>query len=87
MILLAALRRSWHREESLGADGGGKLRSQELDRDLAGVLEVLGEIHRGHAALAQLPLEAVAVGEGGSEVRGDARHAIKMSSAICMRYR
>jgi len=26
------------------------------------VLEVLGEEHRGHTALAQLPLDAVAVG-------------------------
>ena len=34
------------------------------------VLEVLGEIHRGHAALAQLPLNAVAVSEGGRIVEG-----------------
>jgi hypothetical protein len=28
------------------------------------VLEIVGEIDRGHAALAQLPLDAVAVGKG-----------------------
>ena len=35
-----------------------------LMRDLAVVLQVLGEVDRGHAALAQLALDAVAVGEG-----------------------
>jgi hypothetical protein len=33
------------------------------------VLEVLGQVHGRHAALAQLTLEAVAVGEGGQESR------------------
>ena len=31
------------------------------------VLEVLGEVHRGHAAGAELALDAVAVGEGEAE--------------------
>ena len=51
-------------EEPLGADHRGELRPQHLDRDLAVVLEVLRQIHRRHAARAQLPLDAVAVGEG-----------------------
>ena len=55
-------------EEALGADHGGQLGPQHLDRDLAVVLEVLGEVHRGHAAGAELALDAVAVGEGGREV-------------------
>ena len=38
-----------------------------LDGDPAIVLEVLGEVHRGHAAGAELALEAVAVGEGEAE--------------------
>ncbi len=50
-------------QESLGAEHRGQLRPQHLDRDLAVVLQVLGEIDRGHAALAQLPLDAVAVGQ------------------------
>ena len=54
-------------EEPLGADDRGELRPQHLDRDLAIVLEVLGQIDGGHAALAELPLDAVAVGEGGGE--------------------
>ncbi len=58
-------------EEPLGADHGGQLRLQHLDRDLAVVLEVLGQVHRGHAAGPELALDAVAVGEGGGEPIGD----------------
>jgi hypothetical protein len=54
-------------EEPLRADDGGQLGVQHLDGDVAVVLEVLGEVHRGHAARAELALEAVAVGEGGGE--------------------
>ena len=53
--------------EPLGADHGGELRLQHLERHLAVVLEVLRQVHRGHAALAEFPLDAVAVGEGGGE--------------------
>ena len=49
----------------------GQLGAQHLDRDLAMMLQVLGEIDRGHAALAQLPLDAVAVGQSGRESRVD----------------
>ena len=35
---------------------------QDLDGDLAVVLQVLGEVDGGHAALAELAFEAVAVG-------------------------
>ena len=49
--------------EALGAEHGGQFRLQHLDRDLAVVLQVLGEVHRGHAAGAELALDAVAVGE------------------------
>ena len=54
-------------QKPLGADDGGELGAQDLDRDLAVVLQILGEVHRGHAARAELPLDAVAVGEGGGE--------------------
>ena len=40
---------------------------QDLDGDLAMVPEIVGEIDRGHSPAAQLPLNAVAVGEGGLE--------------------
>ena len=48
-------------QETLAADDGGQLGVEDLDGDLALVAEVLGEIHRGHAALAELPLDPVAV--------------------------
>ena len=60
-------------QEPLGAEDRGQLRAQDLDGDLAVVLEVLRQVHRGHAALAQLPLDAVAVGEGGGERIGRSR--------------
>ena len=49
--------------EALGAEGGGKLGEEDLERDRAVVLEVLGEVDRGHAAAPELALEGVAVGE------------------------
>ena len=54
-------------KEALAADDGAQLGAQDLDRDLAGVLEVLGEVDGGHAALAELTLEAIAIGEGDRE--------------------
>ena len=53
------------RREALGAERGGQLGAQDLHRHLAVVLEVLGEVDRRHAALAELPFDAVAVGERG----------------------
>jgi hypothetical protein len=38
------------------------------------VLEVLGEIHRGHPTVTQLALDLVAVGEGGLEAFQVIRH-------------
>ena len=57
-------------EEPLGAEDGGELGVQHLERDLAVVLEVVGEVHRRHAARAELALDAVAVGERGGERQG-----------------
>jgi hypothetical protein len=54
-------------EEPVAAQGGGDFRTQHLDRHLAAVLHVLGQVDRGHAARADFPLDAVAVGEGGGE--------------------
>ena len=58
-------------QESLVAQRRGELGPQDLQRDLALVLEIVGQIDRGHAARAQLALEAVAVGEGGGQSRID----------------
>ena len=61
-------------EEPPGAEDGGQLGPQHLEGDLAVVAHVVRQVHRGHAALAQLPLDAVAVGEGGGEALGGGRH-------------
>src|SRR5262249_48597186 len=42
---------------------GRKLREQDLDRDLAADEEVLRGIDRGHAALGELPDDAVTIAE------------------------
>jgi len=52
------------RGEAIGAHRRGELGSQHLDGHLAVVSKILGEVDRGHAALAQLALEAVPVREG-----------------------
>ena len=51
-------------EEALGAERGGELGMEHLERDRAVVPEVLGQVDGGHAAAAELALDAVAVGEG-----------------------
>jgi hypothetical protein len=38
---------------------------QDVDRDSAAVPQVLGEVHRGHPAGAELALDHVAVGQSG----------------------
>ena len=37
-------------QEALGAERGGELGAEDLDGDLAVVLEIFGEIDGGHAA-------------------------------------
>ena len=61
-------------EEALGTEGSPQLRPQHLDRDFAIVLKVLRQIHRGHAALAQLALDQVAVAQSVGEARVDCGH-------------
>ena len=69
-MVLISLRKRSH------ADDGAQLRVEHLDGDLAAVLQVFGEIDRGHAALAELALEAVAVAERGGEAGIDHRHGV-----------
>ncbi len=54
-------------QEALGPERGGQLGPQDLDRDLAMVLQVLSEIVRRHPASTDLVLDGVAVREGGFE--------------------
>ena len=53
------------RQEPLGAEDRGQLGLQHLDGDLAVVLAVVGEVDGRHAALAELTLDLVFVGQGG----------------------
>ncbi len=62
------------REEAFGTERGGELGPQDLDGDVAIVLEVLREIDRGHAARAELPLDAVAVGQSRGDASGGLAH-------------
>ena len=50
-------------EEALGPEGRGQLRPQHFDRHLAVMPQVLGQVHRRHPAMTQLPHDGVAVGE------------------------
>jgi hypothetical protein len=52
-------------KKALRTERGGELMAQQLDGDEPAVLEVLGEVDGGHATTTQLPLDSVAVGEGG----------------------
>ena len=47
-----------------GPDDRSQLRLQHLERDLALVLQVVGQVDRGHPALAELALDAIAALEG-----------------------
>ena len=54
-------------EEPLGAERRAEFGPEDLDGDGAVVLEIAGEIDRGHPALAEFALDQVAAGEGGAE--------------------
>ena len=62
-------------EKPLGSYGGGNLRLEHLDGDLAVVLEVLGEIHGRHPSGANRALDAIPVRQGGVDVVRCLHHA------------
>ena len=55
--------------EALGAHGRRELGEQDVDGDVAVVLDVLGQLDRGHAAATKFLLELVAVADGRLEPR------------------
>src|SRR2546426_3199280 len=61
-------------EEPLGAEDGRKLRAEHLERDGAIVLEIAGEIDRGHATAAELALDRVTAREGGLKAADEIAH-------------
>ena len=52
-------------QEAVRTNSCGQLRVQDLDRDLAVVLQVLGEEDGRHPAAAELGFDGIPVGEGG----------------------
>ena len=60
--------------ESLGAEHRCEFGLQHLDRDLAVMLQVLGEIDRRHAPSPELALDAVAARQSGGESVWSAAH-------------
>jgi len=57
-------------EEAGGFAGLQQLRTQHLDGHHSSVPQVIGAVHRGHAALSHLVFQAVPAGQGGTQ-RGD----------------
>jgi hypothetical protein len=54
-------------EKTFGTECSAKVGVQHLDGHVAFVLDVVGEVHGGHAAGSELALDAIAVGERGPE--------------------
>ena len=54
-------------QEALGADYRREFGAQDLDGDVAVVLEVMREMYRRHPACTELAVETVPVGERQSE--------------------
>ena len=61
-------------EEPLGAEAGRQLRPEDLQGHGPVVPEVFGQEDRRHAAAAELALDAVPIGHGGSKAIGDGGH-------------
>jgi hypothetical protein len=52
---------SYFIQKPLGTEYGRELGSENLDRDLAIVFEIVSEVDRGHPASADFPLNSIAV--------------------------
>ena len=73
-------------EEPVGAEDSSQLRTKDFDSDRPVVLEVLGEIHRGHATGAKFFLDGVAVCEGGFETVEKVGHCVLAPLATLLEY-
>ena len=61
-------------KEPLGAENGAEFRAEHFERDETVVPEVLGQVDRGHASRAQLPIQPITVGERYREAFQDSVH-------------
>jgi hypothetical protein len=55
-------------QEALRADRGGQIGAEHLEGNLASMPPVPGEVDAGHAALAQLAIDFVTIGESRAEL-------------------
>ena len=61
--------------KALAAQRRAEIGVQHFDRDIAIVFDVVREVHGGHAAGAELAIEAVAAAKGGGEAIVDGQGA------------
>jgi hypothetical protein len=61
-------------QEPVSSERRRQIGPQHLHRHPAVVLEITGEIHRGHAAAADLSLDGISLGQGGLQSVYGARH-------------
>ena len=66
-------------EKPLGGEGRRELAFEHFDGDRPVVLEIVGEIHTRHPALADLSLDAIALGEFSGKLAGSRFHGAKVS--------
>ena len=68
-------------KEALGAYRSGEFMLQDLDRNLALVLPLLGQVHGRHTTLAEYALDRVAIGERAGERGLRVAHARNIARA------
>jgi hypothetical protein len=66
-------------QEALGAHHRGELGLEDLERDLPLVLQVVGQVDRRHAALAEFALDAIATFQGRVQALAQALAHVKVS--------
>ena len=65
------------------ASEGGQLGLQDLQRDLSFVLEVVGQVDGGHAALTEFTVDGVAALEGGVQTGDGIGHGQQGAAKAC----
>ncbi len=69
------------RKKAVAAQRGTQVGVQHLDGDIAFVADVVREVDRGHAALTEFALDAVAIGQRGGEACESLSHRALVAEA------
>jgi hypothetical protein len=72
-------------KKSFGAERGGKVRTQDFDRDLSVVPKVFGDVNRGHAAGAEFTFDTVVTLERGIQPIQRICHDTKLRHILAVR--